>query len=411
MMEFELPIADVILQFTILVTAALIVKLTVERLHLPGLIGLLLIGMLIGPGGAGVLPREPVVELLGRVGLVYIMFLAGVEINLDVVKRHKQEAAAFGILAFSLSIVPAIAVGWLVGLSWGGALLLGTALSSHTLLAYPIVKRLGLVNRKPIVTAIGGTLLTDTLALVLLAVTVQTMGAGESADWHWLVSLLLLVAVVAIALPTVPRLGRFVFDHTPASRAEKALFVLVVLLVLASITELIGTEAILGAFLAGLCLNRPLMRRDDLHEHLGFVGRMLFIPFFFVDTGMRLELAVFTGNYQVWLLAGLLLAVVLVGKGASSWLIGHIYQYSRRERVVMIGLTVPQAAATLAVTVTAKREGLFDERTVDAVILVIFVTCLIGPLTSRFAGRRLADDPSRTGDVGEGEDAVQGQME
>lgn len=406
MMELEFPVADVILQFTILVTAALIVQLTVERMHLPGLIGLLLIGMLIGPGGVGALPREPVVELLGRVGLVYIMFMAGVEINLDVVRRHKQEAAAFGLLAFLLSIVPAIAVGWLVGLPWSGALLLGTALSSHTLLAYPIVKRLGLVNREPVVTAIGGTLLTDTLALILLAVVVQTVGAGESEVGHWLVSLSLLAAVVAISLPTVPRLGRYVFSHTRATRAEKALFVLVVLLVLASITELIGTEAILGAFLAGLCLNRPLTRRDELHEHLGFVGRMLFIPFFFVDTGMRLELEVFTGRYQVWLLAGLLLAVVLLGKTTSSWLIGRIYGYSRRERVVMIGLTVPQAAATLAVTVTARREGLFDEQTVDAVIIVIFVTCLVGPLLSRFAGRRLADDRQPTNEVSE--DAVQG---
>lgn len=406
MVEFELPVADVILQFTILVTAALVVQLTVERMHLPGLIGLLLIGMLIGPGGAGILPREPVVELLGRVGLVYIMFLAGVEINLDVVKRHKQEAAAFGLLAFSLSIVPAIAVGALMGLPWGGALLLGTALSSHTLLAYPIVKRLGLVNREPVVTAIGGTLLTDTLALVLLAVVIQTTGTGEDTGWHWLVSLLLLIGVVAISLPTVPRIARFVFGQAKASRAEKALFVLVVLLVLASVTELIGTEAILGAFLAGLCLNRPLTRRDELHEHLGFVGRMLFIPFFFIDTGMRLELEVFAGHYQVWLLAGLLLVVVLLGKGSSSWLIGRIYGYSRRDRVVMIGLTVPQAAATLAVTVTARREGLLDEKTVDAVIVVIFVTCLLGPLLSRFAGRRLADD-RQEGPNEVGEEAMQ----
>jgi len=388
-MDLELPLQDPVLQFTLLATLALLVQLTVERVKLPGLIGLLVLGIAVGPGALALLPREPVAALLGEVGLVYIMFLAGVEINLDVVREHKREVTVFGLLTLAVTFVLALGTGLLLQFSWTGALLLGTALSSHTLVAYPVVKAMDLLNRQAVVTAIGGTLITDTLALVLLAVLIQSAGHEEGGGWGWLAPLLLLAVVVLVSVLTVPRLARAMFAQADVSRAEKALLVLVLLLVLASVTRLIGTESILGGFLAGLCLNRPLRDWPELHEHLGFVGRMIFIPFFFIDTGMRIELDVLTGQPQVWMMAGALIAAVLVGKSAAAWLTGWLYGYSRTDRTLMIGLTLPQAAATLAVTVTASEAGAFDAVVVDAVVVVILVTCLIGPLLSRRAGRKL----------------------
>jgi Kef-type K+ transport system membrane component KefB len=391
-MGFELPLQDHVLQFTLLATLALLMQLAAERVKLPGLIGLLLIGIAVGPGALALLPREPVAELLGEVGLVYIMFLAGVEINLKVVRAHKQEVTVFGLLTLAVTFVLAAGAGLLLNLSWTGALLLGTALSSHTLVAYPVVKALDLLKRQAVVTAIGGTLITDTLALVLLAVLIQSAGQQQGGGWGWLTPLLLLGPVVLISVLTVPLLARAMFAQPAVSRAEKALLVLVLLLVLASATRLIGTESILGAFLAGLCLNHALRDRPELHEHLGFVGRMIFIPFFFIDTGMRIELDVLTGQLDVWLMAGALIAAVIVGKAAAAWFTGWLYDYSRMDRALMFGLTLPQAAATLAVTVTASEAGAFDKVVVDAVVIVILITCLIGPVLSRYAGRRLAPD-------------------
>ncbi len=388
-MDLELPLQDPILQFTLLATLALLVQLTVERVKLPRLIGLLVLGIAVGPGALALLPREPVAVLLGEVGLVYIMFLAGVEINLDVVREHKREVTVFGLLTLAVTFVLAVSTGLLLQFSWTGALLLGTALSSHTLVAYPVVKAMDLLNRQAVVTAIGGTLITDTLALVLLAILIQSAGHGDGGGWGWLTPLLLLAVVVLVSVLTVPRLARAMFAQPAVSRAEKALLVLVLLLVLASVTRLIGTESILGGFLAGLCLNRPLRDRPELHEHLGFVGRMIFIPFFFIDTGMRIGLDVLIGQLAVWIMAGALIAAVLVGKSAAAWLTGWLYGYSRTDRTLMIGLTVPQAAATLAVTVTASEAGAFDKVVVDAVVVVILVTCLIGSLLSRHAGRKL----------------------
>jgi Kef-type K+ transport system membrane component KefB len=390
-MSFSFPIENHILQFTLLITAALLVQITIERLKLPGLIGLLLIGIAIGPGALGMLPREPVAELMGELGLVYIMFLAGIEINLSVVQKHRREVAGFGVLSFGITFAAALMAGWWLQFSWQGALLLATALSSHTLVAYPVVKQMQLMQRQPVVTAIGGTLVTDTLALISLAILVETAGQGDDGAWAWLKPLALLAVLAAIAAFIVPRLARRMFASEQIQRAEKALFVLVVLLVLASAARVIGTESILGAFLAGVCLNPSIRGRHELHEHLGFVGRMVFIPFFFIDTGMRIEASVLLQS-EVWTMAAAMIAAVLLAKSAAAWAIGHHYGYGRGDRLLMIGLSTPQAAATLAVTVTASRIGAIDGTVVDAVVVVILVTCLFGPLLARFAGRKVSQD-------------------
>ena len=388
-MGIDLPITDAILQFTLLVTLALVVQLTLKRLEIPAVVGLLTAGMLLGPGGAGVIPQEPVVDLLGSIGLVYTMFLAGLEIDLQVVRHHRREAVTFGLLAFVLSLAPGVGLGLLLGEAWIGAILVGTAVSSHTLLAYPIVHRLGLLHQRPIVAAIGGTLLTDTLALVVLAVAMQRAGGSEGL-LGWAGPILMLAALIAVSLVVVPRLGAYFLQHAQVRRAEQALFLLTVLLVLAAVADVIGTEDILGAFLAGVCLNRTLQQRPDLREHVEFVGRMLFIPFFFVQTGMRLELAVFAGDAPAWGRAGLLLAVILFGKFAAAWAAGRIFGYRAVARVTMGALALPQAAATLAVIVTAREADLLGGAMVDAIVIVIFLTCLAGPLLTRMAGSRLA---------------------
>ncbi|WP_206935657.1 cation:proton antiporter [Roseococcus thiosulfatophilus] len=383
----EFPIEDVILQFAVVITAALIVQLIFERTRVPGLIGLILLGMAIGPGGAGVLPEGPVVELFGSIGLLYIMFLAGVEMDLDLVRERKREALGFGIFAFVLSFVPAFAVGLAFGLGLPGALLLGAALASHTLVAYPMISRMGLVGRRPIVAATGGTLLTDTLSLLVLVAVLRI--AGGEGGWSSLVPVLALAGLSAAALLVVPRLARLVLSaegHTPA---EKALFLLAVLLLLAVAAEAIGTEDILGAFLAGLCLNRALHRREELKENLEFVGRMLFVPFFFVETGMRLRLDALE-SATTWLFALALVAVIVLSKSLAAAISARLFGYSRTEGLAMASLSFPQAAATLAVVVIGMEMDMIDAVTADAIIIVIFLTCLAGPLLTRYAARKMA---------------------
>jgi Kef-type K+ transport system membrane component KefB len=355
-----MPIEDQILQFTVLIVAIVAVQLAFRRLHAPALVGLLMVGMIIGPGGMHVVPKEPVVELLGSIGLLYIMFLAGLEIDLDTVGQHKWEAVSFGSAAAVLSFVPAFAVGLLLGLEWAGAALLAAALSSHTLISYPIVEAMGLLRRRSMVAAVGGTLLTDTASLIVLVVVVQVSGA-QGGVLGWAGPLLALAAVAAGSILLVPRFSHYVLEVSKASPAERALYAITILMVLSALADRIGTEDILGAFLAGICLNRSVKGRVELLERIVFSGRMLFIPFFFIHTGMELEMEVF-GHGRVWLIALGLTAVILLGKAAASWFSGYLFGYSPIERVAMTGLTIPQAAATLAVTTTAWEAGLMGQR-------------------------------------------------
>lgn len=258
-MNLALPYEDAVFQFTILVAIAFAMQLALERTRVPVLIGLLLAGMLIGPGGVGVLPHGDVVELFGSLGLLYIMFAAGLEIDLDVVRHHKREAAGFGLSAFLFSFVPVFAVARWIGLDVTGSVLLGAALSSHTLLSYPLIRKLGLLRRQPIVATIGGTLLTDSLALLLLALFLHQEGSAGGV-LGWAGPLLLVALIAGLALLFLARLAGRVFDAR-ITRPEKALFIVAAVLILASLTEAVGTEAILGAFLAGVCLNRPVKRR------------------------------------------------------------------------------------------------------------------------------------------------------
>ena len=388
MFDISLPLEDAILQFTLVLLVVLAVQRAFHRVPLPGLVGLLVFGMLIGPGGAQILPEDPVVDLLGSIGLLFIMFIAGLEIDLDIVRRHKRESAVFGALCLVLTFLPVLGLGLLLGLAWPGAMLLAAALASHTLISYPIIQRMGLIHRRPIVAAVGGTLLTDTAALVVLVVVLQLSGAEDGA-LGWAGPLVLLALLAVVALLGLPRLARVVFDEREASLAENALFAVAALMTLAALAELIGAKDILGAFIAGIALNRTLAQRQVLRDHVAFAGRMLFIPFFFVHTGMMLELAVF-GSVAPWAMAGLLVVAIFVGKGGAAWITGGSFGFGWTDRWAMTGMTIPQAAATLAVSTTAEAAGLIDAIVLDAVIVVIFVTCLAGALITRTAALRLA---------------------
>lgn len=382
----DMPISDPVLQFSILVVAALVVQLTLERVRLPGLLGLLLLGVVLGPGVTNLLAQEPMPDFLGHVGLVYLMFMAGLEIDLEMARERVRETITLGTLAFGLTFAATVGTGLALGYDAPAALLLGALISSHTLLAYPILERLDLLRRGAVVTTIGGTLLTDTLALTLLAVTLSASGDGGTLAWAG--PMILLVVLVALTLRFLPPLSRKLFDSGGTTRAEKALFALVALLLISSATELIGTEYVLGAFLAGVALNRPLGERQDLREHIEFVGRMLFIPFFFVYTGMLFEVERL-GSREVLLLAGLLLGLLVAGKATAAWITGAVFDYSIRDRILITSLTLPQAAATLAVAITASEAGFLERHVVDAAVLVIFITCLAGPLLTASIGRRM----------------------
>jgi Kef-type K+ transport system membrane component KefB/mannitol/fructose-specific phosphotransferase system IIA component (Ntr-type) len=385
----NLPITNPVLIVALAMGLFLAAPLLFERLRIPGIIGLIVAGAAVGPHGIGLLDRDPTIVLLGTVGLLYLVFLAGLELDLHRFRDYRRRSIVFGLISFTIPMAAAVLVMPMLGFGLSASILIGSIIGSHTLLAYPIVSRLGLVKNPAVTAVVGGTLATDTLALGVLAVVAGSVD-GDLTLGFFLRLFLVLGMYVALILLGVPRLGRWFFRNTPGQAPAEFIFLMVVLFASAFLAELAGAQPIIGAFLAGLTLNRLIPNQGPLMNRVRFVGNALFIPFFLISVGMLVDARVLVGSPRVWLIATALIVMVHAGKLLAALITRMIFHYGRDEVGLMFGLSVPQAAATLAVTFVGLEIGLFGETVVNAVIVMILVTGLVGPSVVERYGRRLA---------------------
>ncbi|MFN7253124.1 MAG: cation:proton antiporter [Anaerobacillus sp.] len=390
MFTLDLPVTNPVLIFALAMVIFLVAPMLMNKLKIPGIIGLIIAGIIVGPNGLGVLDRDPTIVLLGTVGLLYIIFIAGLEIDLEGFKKYRNRSITFGLLSFTVPFILGTVLGVILQYSMPAAILLGSILGSHTLLAYPIASRLGVAKNKAVTTAVGGLIMTDTLALLILAI-IAGMKQGEITALFWVqlgTSLSLFVFVVLVG---VPILGKFFFRNVSSQGSMDYLFVMSILFVCAFLATVAGVQPIIGAFLAGLALNRLIFEQGPLMNRIKFVGNALFIPFFLLSVGMLVDFRVLIEHPQALLFAFSIVVLVNVGKWFAAWLSAKIYKYSRDELNIMYGLTIPQAAATLAATLVGFELGLFNLAIVNGVIIMILVTCLIGPYMVEKYSRKIAE--------------------
>jgi Kef-type K+ transport system membrane component KefB/mannitol/fructose-specific phosphotransferase system IIA component (Ntr-type) len=389
-MPTTLPIADPVLIFALAMGIFLVAPVVFERLKIPGLVGLIVFGAIVGPNVLNLLERDFTFELLGQVGLLYLVFLAGLELDLNRFNEYRRRSIGFGLLSFGIPMALAVAIMPMLGFGIPAAILIGSIIGSHTLLAYPVASRLGILKNPAMITVVGGTLVTDTLALTVLAVVAGSL-QGELTPAFWLQLFGVLGLYVAVVLIAVPRVGRWFFRNVPSQAPAEFIFLMVVLFVVAWGARLAGAEPIIGAFLAGLTLNRLIPLQSPLMTRVRFVGNALFIPFFLLSVGMLVDPGVLVESTEVWILAGVLTALVLLGKFGGAWSSRLLFKYNRAEGMAMFGLSSPQAAATLAVTFVGWQDlQLFDETVVNAVIIMIMVTVFVGPSILERFGRAVA---------------------
>ncbi|WP_420456372.1 cation:proton antiporter [Rubrivirga sp.] len=385
----ELPVADPVLIVAITMGILLVGPLLFERFRVPGLVGLIALGAVAGPSVTGLLERDATFVLLGTFGLLYLMFMAGISLDLAEFARQRTTALAFGALSFAVPMALALALApGLLGYALPAAALLGSIVGSHTLLALPLAGRLGVTGNRAVVIATGATLVTDLLSLVVLAV-VQGVASGEADAefWLWFV---VKDAVWALAvLWLMPKAARAFFRRVRREDDAAFAFLLAMVFFAAWTASLAGLAPIIGAFLAGISLNRLIPKQSPLMTRLEFVGNAFLVPFFLVSVGLLVDVAVL-GSGEVWGLALLFTAIVVVGKGTAAFAGIPLFGFSRDEAGTVAGLTFPQAAATLAVTLIGFDIGLFSQTAVNAVVLVIVLTCLAGPSLVQAFGRRLA---------------------
>ena len=381
-------------EWTFFVAAAVILlgPLVVERIGLPGIVGVILGGLLVGPFVLGWVPREGVVESLGDLGILVLMFLAGLELDLDEFQKNRRGALTFGVFTFTLPFVLGIAVAAGHGYGAATALLFGSLWASHTLVAYPIVQEHGLLRNRAVGIAGGGTVMTDTLALSILAVVAGSVASDSRPAILLLEVAFGLVVLAAVCAFALPWMTRWVFAGVGQHRGARFLWVLVALTGAALVADEAGIEGIVGAFFAGLAINRLVPARSRLMEQIEFVGGVLLIPFFLLSTGMLIDPEKFTER-RVLGLAALSLAVVVVGKAAAAYLSGRMLGLARPQVRLLYGLSLAQAAATLAAVTIGVDIGLFDTDLLNATLVVVLVTVLASSLVTRSAARGIEPAP------------------
>jgi Kef-type K+ transport system membrane component KefB len=375
--------------FFVAAVVLLVGPVLAERLRVPGLVGIVLGGTIAGPYVLDWVQREGVVESLGSLGLLFLMFIAGLEIDLDEFQRNRKPALSFGALTFSIPFVLGLLLALAFDYSFSTAALYGSLWASHTLVSYPIVQERRLTRQRAVGMAAGGTVITDTFALFVLAVVVGSVGS-DSRPGIILVELLLgLVVLVVYCAYLLPRIGRWSLARLGSGRVPSFLFLLAALTSAALVADRVGLEGIVGAFFAGLALNRLVTSSHvEAKESFEFVGAALLVPFFLLSTGMLLDPTQFT-NLRVLALAAASLGIVLVGKALASFLSGRLNDFGMTEVRLVFGLTVAQAAATLAAVTIGTEVGIFKEDLLSASLVVVLVTVLVSSVVTRNAARML----------------------
>jgi len=381
------PLKEPVPVFLTIMAVILITPLISKRARLPGIIGLILGGLLVGPHALGLLTTSLTIELLATVGLVYLMFSAGLEIDLRQLGRVRNKALVFGLLTFAIPQLGLTALGRALGFGWASSILLGSTFASHTLIAYPILSRLGIVRNEAIAVVVGATVFTDVASLLVLAIVAGTQSGGVSA--LSLVRLIgLMIGYTLLVLLGLPRVGKWFFRRF-SSRDVEFQFVLVALFVAALLAELIGMHAIVGAFLAGLAINATLPAHSAVGGQILFLGESLFIPMFMIYVGLIINPLAFVTDRQALLLGLAMTAGVYVTKFAAAWVTSCIFRYSRDELLTFWGLSQAQAAATVATILVGVEIGLFPMAVFNGVILSILCTCITSPLLVQRFGSRL----------------------
>ncbi len=398
--DFTLPLADPVLKFLLILLIILAAPLLLNKLRIPHLLGLIIAGAIIGPHGFNLVLRDSSIILSGTAGLLYIMFLTGLEIDMADFKRNSTKSLAFGMYTFLIPMILGTVVGiWVLRFNVLTSVLLASMFASHTLIAYPIISKLGISKNKAVSITVGGTMITDTLALLVLTIIVG-MATGQVNDMFWIrlgVSILIFALIVLFGFPFI---GRWFFKHVH-DNISQYIFVLVMVFLGSFLAQVAGMEAIIGAFLSGLALNRLIPQSSPLMNRVEFVGNAIFIPFFLLGVGMLIDYRTFFTSFETIKVGLIMIIVATAAKYIAAWMTQKTFHLSTDQRSVIFGLSNAQAAATLAAVMVgynvitgtdANGEPirLLNESVLNGTILMILVTCTIASFAAQKGAHNIA---------------------
>lgn len=384
-----LPLQQPVAIFLVVLVIILLGPLLFRLLKIPTIVGMILAGMAVGPYGFNILSNDASFKIFGEVGILYIMFLAAAEIDMFHLRKQIKSGILFGLLSFMIPMVMGIfGAKYAFSISWTSAVLVASMYASHTLISYPVVSRFGLSNSRGAVIAVSGTIIAVMLALLALA-EVVTVRVSGIFSWSSLGRLALMLVIYVLAVGySFPWLTRRFFRYTNDS-VSQFIFILALVFVGSLLAQLIGLEAILGAFYAGLVLNRLIPSRSALMGRIRFVGNAIFIPYFLIGVGMLINIGVIFKGWGVAWVAANMVVVALGGKWLAAWLSQKLLRLDSLDRKLMFGLTSGKAAATIAATIIGFRYGLLTENVMNAAVVMILVCCIVSTVVTDRTARRL----------------------
>jgi Kef-type K+ transport system membrane component KefB/nucleotide-binding universal stress UspA family protein len=392
--EFHLPLTNPVLVFSLVLFIILLAPIVFKRFNIPGTVGLILSGVLIGPHSLNLLEKSSAVELFSTIGLLYIMFIAGLELEVNDFRKNRYKSILFGLLTFAIPISIGFPVcRYLLNYNLGTSLLTASMFATHTLVAYPIVSRMGVSKNQAVAITVGGTILTDTAVLIILALIINySQGSMNQDFWlHLGISFSVFALIVFLVLPAI---ARWFFTKLENEKHAHYIFVLAAVFFSAFLARAAGLEPIVGAFAAGLALNPLIPNSSALMNRIEFIGNALFIPFFLISVGMLVDLRVIMSGPMASIIAAVLTVVALAGKWVAALFTQKMLGYSSAQRQIIFGLSSSHAAATIAIILVGYKARILDLNILNGTIILILVTCIVASLVTEMAAKKLALEES-----------------
>lgn len=390
--EFQLPLHNPVLIFSLILFIILLAPVVLHKIRIPGIIGLIVSGIIIGPAGLNILEKSLFVDVFSTIGLLYIMFIAGLELDLNEFKATRNKSLLFGLLTFTIPIAIGFPVCYyILGFDFNASLLTSSMFATHTLVTYPIVSKLGVSKNVAVAITVGGTILTDTAVLIMLAIILGSHDGGLTQEF-WIRLGISLVLFSAFMFLVIPKIAKWFFQKLESERHSHYIFVLSVVFFSAFLAEIAGLESIIGAFVAGLALNKLIPHSSALMNRIEFIGNSLFIPFFLISVGMIVDISVIMSGPMALIIAGTLTAVAISGKWLAAFFTQIVFKFSKGQRKLIFGLSSAHAAATLAVILVGYKAGILDANILNGTVVLILVTCIIASFATESAAKMIIRD-------------------
>ena len=374
-----------LLTLVLILAIILVVPVVCRKLHIPSIVGFIVAGIALGTFGGEGLVNNSTVALLGKLGILYIMFQVGIEIDTNDLRQHRFKAMLYGIYSFIFPFGIGLLAGWLLGWNWSSSLLLGAMLGSHTLITYPTVSRYGLQKTPVVNIVVGGTVLTLSLSLLVLAIVTH----GATSDTVWWIAILKVIVTLASIMFLFPHLCRWAFKRWQDATTDFIL-TMVLLVCAALLAEWAQLDAIFGAFLCGVALNGLVPNRSPLMARINLIGNTLLVPVFLIGVGLMIDIRVFWEGWLTIVLAAALIACKLSGKWLAAWITQLGFEMSKLERRLMFGLTHATAAGTLAIVTIGYNAGVLEVEVLNAAVIMILVLCTTAALVTESAAKAMA---------------------